>query len=141
MSNCTTDVETSLRLWQRDGGYLRFLGVTAEHKYRSSGGHNAGSTTQTLRVRRTADAIASLARQFPQLIAFVGYDSCSAANMPYMFLRVGRDPSLVKGLFETLGRRTEATTKARSGKQRMRKCRNARRRVKKGTKASPSSRR
>ena len=45
VSGYTTDVEFSLRTWKQDGAMIRFLGIAADHKYRSRGGHrltNAG---------------------------------------------------------------------------------------------------
>ena len=121
VSNYTTDVEFSCRVWKRDGGFLRYLGVSALHKYRQQGGHKNIGVRATLRARKTADAICKLSRQFPDLIAFEGYGSCTHANMPYRFLRVGRDHSLIKGMYTNRGRRTESKQSARSPKQRMHK--------------------
>ena len=121
----TTDVEMSVRTWMKDGGFLRFLGVTALHAYRSAGGHSVNGMTQSRRVVDTSDSIKSLARQFPTLIRYNSAKT-SVKSMMYRFLPKGGRPIKVKQLYNARGRKPEYAARALTAAERQRRCRQRR---------------
>ena len=124
-SHYTTDVEFSVRTWLKDGGFVRFLGVSAMHAYRSAGGHAASEMIQSRRVADTNAAIQSLARQFPTLIRYNSAKT-SVKAMMYTFLAKGGRPVMVKHLYNARGRKPEHAARALSAAQRQRRCRQRR---------------
>ena len=125
-SNYTTDVEFSLRSWKKDGGFLRFLGVSAMHAYRSAGGQAVRESMQARRAADTNSAIKSLARQFPTLIRYNSAKTNVKAMM-YSFLPKGGRPVKVKHLYDTRARKPEHAARALSAAERQRRCRQRRR--------------
>ena len=91
-SGYTTDVEFSLKVWQADAGMIRFLGYSAQHAYRSPGGHGATAHTDeeaARRQRETDESLRNLAQSHPSLIRFVSKKSVSPKGMKYRFLQKG----------------------------------------------------
>ena len=122
VSDYTTDVELSLRLWSRDGGFARFTGVTAEHAYRQRGGHSLNLAANA-RVKATAKAIKALAVEFPTLLVATTLGGRSEASMPYKFRPLGPAPVWVRGSFTSRGRRPVKGTRKVPGRLRMAACR------------------
>ena len=109
----------------KDGGFLRFLGVTAMHAYRSAGGHAVNGVTQFRRVGDTNASIKSVARQFPTLIRYNSAKT-SVKSMMYAFLPKGGRPVKVKHLYNARGRKPEHAARALSAAERQRRCRQRR---------------
>jgi hypothetical protein len=122
VSDYTTDVEFTLRTWSRDKGFLRFLGATAMHTYRSPGGHASTGSSPDERARETDRAIKSLAAEFPSLLRHKKAKT-SNTSMPYSFLPKGGSSRMVKGLYFTKGRKPQNGWKAMSNAERMRQLR------------------
>ena len=120
-SGFTTDVEFSAKAWAADGGFIRFSGICAVHKYRASGGH-AGLTTDATapRVKETDDSLQRLAKDYPQLIKFVGNKVCSHRGMKYRFRPIGPKPLRLFGTYCMRGRPTFYKKRPLTGAERVR---------------------
>jgi hypothetical protein len=121
ISNFTTDVEFSLRMWTRDGGFARLLGVSALHQYRQVGGHSVFKSKINQRISDTEKAIRQLGHLFPQLIKFVPDKKTSDAGMKYVFVPKGGPPFLLKGTYTNRGRHCADSCRAKSVAERVRK--------------------
>lgn len=117
-SGYTTDIEFTLKTWSADGGAIRFLGISAAHKYRLLGGHTHGGVHgRRARKARTAQSIQQLAKQYPQLLKYVR-QKMSECVMPYAFLPKGPPPLMLFGSYTMQGPSpTQSTT--RSSRQRV----------------------
>ena len=122
ISDYTTDVEFSLRCWNRDGAMVRFLGIAAQHRYRSRGGHRSGQDLHEQRYKDTCTAIKMLAKEFPKNIVYTGQKK-NTATMSYRFLPKGPRPFKFKGTYTTRGRRPEHGWRDLSNKERQRRWR------------------
>ena len=123
ISGYTTDVEISLRCWQLDNVFHRFLGVTALHKYRSAGGHACSSIAASERSDATDAAIERLVLLFPDHLQFQGDKRISDAGMRYKFKHHGGLPLILSGGRTSTGRPAVTTGRAMSAAQRQRKSR------------------
>lgn len=131
VSDYTTDVEFSLKTWQRDGAMIRFLGITAEHVYRARGGHASPNSSEDKRYKATAKAISSLVKEFPTLIRYNEHNKRPKTVMPYRFAQVGPPPMVLDGSYEARGRRPDNGMRAMSKKMRTRRCRSAKKKINK----------
>jgi len=122
VSDYTTDVEFTLRTWSRDKGFIRFLGATAMHTYRSPGGHASTGMSTGERADATDRAIQCMAAEFPTLLVHNKSKTCRA-SMPYTFVPKGGPPRMVKGLYCTKGRKPQNGWKPMSQAERTRKWR------------------
>ena len=121
ISNFTTDVELTLRMWTRDGGFARMLGVSALHQYRQTGGHCANNKAVHKRMVATDKAIRRLGNLYPGLLTFVPLKRISEAGMKYRFLPKGAAPLLLAGTYTKRGRPCENGCRAKSVADRVRK--------------------
>ena len=122
-SGYTTDVEFSLKAWTHDGGMVRFLGISADHVYRSAGGHHGPSLAAAKRrAMETSDSLRKLAKQHPKLLKFHG-DKQSERGMHYAFRPVGPQPLILFGSYTRRGRPTQTKKRAMTTAERVRKCR------------------
>ena len=89
VSKYTTDVELSLRMWERDGGFARMLGVSALHEYRQVGGHGVSGKIVHQRSIDTDNAIQKLVNLYPGLLKFIPdtHVSAAAAVQPVRVVR------------------------------------------------------
>ena len=123
-SGYTTDVEFSVKAWDADGGMIRFLGISAEHAYRSAGGHVASTGGPVSdRVNLTNQSIQSLAKAYPTLLKYCPSKSISDRGMKYRFLPKGPSPMTLFGSYNLRGAPTKFKTVPMTDTERCRKFR------------------
>ena len=115
VSNLTTDVELSLKVFKADGKFLRLLGVTAAHQYKTAGGH-AETVEHSKRMIQQKAAIKTLAAKFPKLLSLTTKERADTC-MPYAFRHRGPAPWKVRNLGHARGRRP-TKKRPQSNKQR-----------------------
>ena len=122
-SDYTTDVEFSLKAWTLDGGAVRFLGISAQHEYRSLGGQaSVGLQSAASREADTHYSISQLSEAYPRLIKYWPKKRMTDRSMPYKFLPKGPAPLMLFGSYSLRGRRAQhgrpRTTRERVAKHR-----------------------
>ena len=120
-SNYTTDVEFSLRCWAECGCMVRFLGIAANHAYRSRGGLSMTAESAQRRQEDTCKAIEKLSKEFPTLIRTVRRETRRKTRMNYRFCQKGPKPMQFYGTFETRGRKLTAGWRPLTVRQRVAK--------------------
>ena len=121
VSDFTTDVEFSVRCWERDGAMVRFLGIAAAHRYRSRGGHKEDNPDTRKRHMDTCRAIETLAKTFPTCLRYTGVEQRATKAMNYRFLQKGPKALTFKGTFTTQGRKPVNGRRHVTGEERVRK--------------------
>ena len=121
-SGYTTDVEFSVKAWSADGGMVRFLGITAAHKYRLSAGHEASErASSNSRQEETNASLKRLAKDYPELLRFRQDKRVAATGMRYFFRPKGPAPLKLFGSYGLRGAPTRNGKRPMSDAERQRR--------------------
>lgn len=124
VSGVTTDVEFSLRMWQRHHSSVRFLGFAAIHEYQQPGGHRFIREGEP-RNHVAYFACRQLAALFPELLRFEESWDGWGHSLPISFRPVGPEPLILTNSSTNRGRRPQSGRRARTDCERQRACRAA----------------